>query len=235
MPQKNILIIGGGSGIGKAIIEDLIDKGDSQIYAASRSINEADLPDKVTKIKYDVMADDSLEGLPEQIHGLVYCPGTINLQPFHRFKIEDIRQEMELNLMGAIKVVQSLFKRLKASGNASVVFFSTVAVQQGLPFHSSVSAAKGAIEGLTRSLAAEYAPQMRFNAIAPSLTDTPLAAGLLSNDRKRESNADRNPLKKIGTPRDLAKMASYLLSDDSAWVTGQIMKVDGGMSSIRPL
>lgn len=229
------MVIGGGSGIGKALVEKLSQKEDAQIYAASRNIDEAELPNSVTRIKYDVLGENSLNGLPDDIHGLAYCPGSINLQPFKRFSIDDLRQELELNYLGAVKVLQQVVDSLKRTKSGSVVFFSTVAVQMGLPFHSAVSASKGALEGLVRSLAAEYAPAIRFNAVAPSLTDTPLAANLLSNDKKRESNADRNPMKKIGEPKDIANMAAFLLSEEGNWITGQVMGVDGGMGSTRPL
>lgn len=231
---RTTLVIGGGSGIGKALVHLLVDRG-HQVIAASRNIQEADLPEGVKKVSYDVTKDEEIPDLPEEIHGLVYCPGTINLMPFKRFKLEQLRDELEVNYIGAVKVLKQTIDKLKKSKSGSAVFFSTVAVQTGLPFHTSVSAGKGAVEGMVRSLAAEYAPDIRFNAIAPSLTDTPLASGMLNNDKKRESNAERNPLKKLGRPEDLAHMAAYLLNDEAAWITGQVMGVDGGMGSIRPL
>lgn len=231
---RTTLVIGGGSGIGKALVHLLVDRG-HEVIAASRNIQEADLPDGVKRVTYDVTQDEEIPDLPEEIHGLVYCPGTINLMPFKRFKLEQLREELEVNYIGAVKVLKQTIDKLKKSKSGSAVFFSTVAVQTGLPFHTSVSAGKGAVEGMVRSLAAEYAPHIRFNAIAPSLTDTPLASGMLNNDKKRESNAERNPLKKLGKPEDLAHMAAYLLNDEAAWITGQVMGVDGGMGSIRPL
>lgn len=228
------LVIGGATGIGAALVKELI-ADNHEVVAASRSIEAADLPAGVRRITYDVTNSETLEGLPDSLDGLVYCPGSIDLKPFKRIKMEDWQHEMQLNFFGAIGVLQQALPLMKDSANASVVLFSTVAVQQGLPFHSSIAAAKGAVEGLVRSLAAEYAPKIRFNAIAPSLVDTPLASNLLSNERKRESNAERNPLKKLGRPEDLAQMAAYLLSEKGQWITGQILKVDGGMSSIRPL
>ena len=230
----NYLVVGGGSGIGEKVVEKLTLAG-HQVFAASRNIADANLPPGVEPIIFNVTEDDSLEGLPDVLDGLVYCPGSINLKPFHRIKAADFQAEWELNFMGAVKVTQQVLGLLKKSENPSVVYFSTVAVQLGLPFHSSISASKGAIEGLTRSLAAEYAPKIRFNAIAPSLTDTPLAASLLSNDKKREANAERNPLKLIGEAQDIANMCSFLLSQESRWMTGQILAVDGGMGSIRPM
>jgi len=230
----NYLVVGGGSGIGAKVVENLALAG-HQVYAASRNIMAANLPPSAEPISFDVTTDDHIEGLPEVLDGLVYCPGSISLKPFHRIKPADFQAEWELNFLGAVKVTQQVLDLLKKSENPSVVYFSTVAVQLGLPFHSSISGAKGAIEGLTRSLAAEYAPKIRFNAIAPSLTDTPLAANLLSNDKKREANAERNPLRLIGEAKDIANMCSFLLSTDARWVTGQVMAVDGGMGAIKPM
>ncbi len=122
---------------------------------------------------------------------------------------------------------------LKAAGNSAIVLFSTVAVKQGMPFHTSVAMAKGALEGLTRSLAAELAPKIRVNAVAPSITDTPLASRILNNEEKKQSSGDRHPLKRVGEASDIAQAASYLLTDESSWISGQILHVDGGMSSLR--
>jgi NAD(P)-dependent dehydrogenase (short-subunit alcohol dehydrogenase family) len=231
---RNILVIGGGSGIGRAIVEELVENGDN-VYAASQNIKEANLPSSVTTISFNVLEDEKLTDLPDELHGLAYCPGSISLKPFKSFSIDKLRQELELNYLGAVKVLHQVIDKLKKSKTGSVVFFSTVAVQTGLPYHSAVSASKGAIEGLTRSLAAEYAPNVRFNAIAPSLTDTPLASNLLSNDKKREANAERHPMKKVGSPEDIANMATYLLGDKGSWITGQIITIDGGMGSLRSL
>lgn len=232
--RRTILVIGGRSGIGKALVEQLVNEGHN-VIAASRKIEQADLPAGVKKLTYDAVKDEALPEIPVKLEGLAYCPGSINLQPFKRYSLDTLRDEMELNYLGAVKVLLQVIDKLKASKRGSAVFFSTVAVQTGLPFHSSVSAGKGAVEGLVRSLAAEYAPQVRFNAVAPALVDTPLAEGMLNNEKKRESNAQRNPLKKIGTPEDIARMAAFLLSDKGNWMTGQIVGVDGGMGSVRPL
>ncbi|MDQ2864504.1 MAG: SDR family oxidoreductase, partial [Bacteroidota bacterium] len=175
----------------------------------------------------------SLDFLPDELAGLVYCPGSINLRPFERIKPADFETDYKLQVIGAIKLIQLALPRLKKSGNASIVLFSTVAVQTGLPFHTQVAASKGAIEGLTKALAAELAPVIRVNCIAPSLIDTPLAAFLLNNEQKQEANALRHPLKRIGTTEDIANMAAFLLSQKSSWITGQILHVDGGMSSLK--
>ena len=173
------------------------------------------------------------DNLPDVLDGVFYAPGSINLKPFHGLKPDDFRAEFELNVMGAIRVLQAVLPRLKKAGQASVVLASTVAVQQGMPFHSSIAASKGALEGLVRSLAAEWAPHIRVNAIAPSLTDTPLAERLLNADAKREAAANRHPLKRVGTAEDQAQAVAFLLSNRSSWITGQVLGVDGGMSRVR--
>jgi len=226
--MKNILVIGGSSGIGKAIVEKLLSR--NEVVHATYNQNPID---EVNCHHLDVTQDElNLDFVPEELHGLVYCPGSINLKPFHRIKPEEFAADLQLQTIGAIRVIQAVLPKLKA-GKGSIVLFSTVAVQQGFNFHAQVAVSKGAIEGLTRSLAAEFAPTIRVNCIAPSLTDTPLAGKLLSSDQKREANAERHPLKRIGTSEDIANAAAYLLSDDSSWVTGQILKIDGGMSSIK--
>jgi len=229
--SKNYLIIGAGSGIGKAIMEEL-NHSDNQLFVTSRSKDKIEPKENIHFQELDVTQDFELE-IPEQLDGLVYCPGTINLKPFHRLSEEDFINDFKVNHLGAVKVIQQALKALKKSEEASIVLFSTVAVQTGLSFHASVASAKGAIEGLSKSLAAELAPNIRVNAIAPSLTDTPLASKLLSTDQKKTANAERHPLKKIGTPKDIAKAAVYFLSEDSAWVSGQVFTIDGGIGSIR--
>jgi NAD(P)-dependent dehydrogenase (short-subunit alcohol dehydrogenase family) len=226
MKDKNIVIIGGNSGIGKAVAEDLKDKG-ANLFMYSKSGENTRQLDVVEPFK-------DIQGLPDEVHGLVYCPGSINLKPFHRFEVEDFRTDLEVNYLGAIKVLQAAMKSLKKSGNASVVLFSTVAVQTGMGFHSSIAGAKGAVEGLVRSLAAEWAPaHIRVNAVAPSLTDTRLAHQLLSSEEKKQASDKRHPLGRYGKPEDIAAAVSYLLSDQSSWVTGQVMHVDGGLSVIK--
>lgn len=228
--MKNILLIGGSYGIGNEIAKNL--SATNKVFIASRT--EEHIPPGCTHLSFDATEDDiTTLNLPDVIDGLVYCPGSINLRPFKMLKPQNFADDLEINFMSLVKVVHGLLPKLKNSDQASLVFFSTVAVQMGMPFHTSVAAAKGAIEGFARSLAAEYAPSFRVNVIAPSLTDTPLAGKLLSSDEKKEKMGERHPLKRVGTVEDIAKVAQFLLSEDSSWITGQVLGVDGGMSTLN--
>ena len=229
--MKNYLIIGGSSGIGKAIREQLISSGNN-VYATY--FQNDTFATEENYFSLDVRSEHpDLSFLPEVLDGFVYCPGAIDLKPFNRIKEASIIEDLNLQVMGAVRILQLILSKLKASGQGSVVLFSTVAVQTGFPFHAQVAISKGAIEGLTRSLAAEFAPTIRFNAIAPSLTNTPLAEKLLSSPEKIEANGQRHPLKRIGEAEDIAEAACFLLTDKSSWITGQILHVDGGMSSLK--
>lgn len=231
--MKNYLVIGGSSGIGKALVDTLAAQNE-QVFA---TFNENSTAGEAVNVNFQALnvMDETLDlsFLPDQLDGLVYCPGSINLKPFARLKPKAFVKDFELQVVGAIKVIQAVLPRLKKSESAAIVLFSTVAVQHGFNFHSQVSTSKGAIEGLTRALAAEFAPKIRVNCIAPSLTDTPLASKLLSTDEKKAANAQRHPLKKIGQAEDLAQMAAFLLSDKAGWVSGQVIAVDGGMSTLK--
>jgi 3-oxoacyl-[acyl-carrier protein] reductase len=167
------------------------------------------------------------------IDGLVYFPGTINLKPFHRLKPEEFTIDFAINTLGAVAFTQSYLANLKKVESAAIVYISTVAVSVGLPFHSSISMAKGAIEGLTKALAAEYAPSIRVNCVAPSLVNTPLGEKFLSTPDKIESMQKRNPMNKVGEPIDVAQSIVFLLGSESSWVTGQIFAIDGGMSTLK--
>lgn len=230
--MKTYLIVGASSGIGLQMAKTLAEQGDKVI--GTFNTHSVDNGDNITYHHLNVMDNEiDFSFLPEVLDGVVYCPGSINLKPFGRIKPEDFTNDFNLQVGGLIKILQASFPALKKSAHASVVVFSTVAVQLGLQFHSQVSASKGAIEGLTKALSAEWAPSIRVNCIAPSLTDTPLAASLLNSDEKKAANALRHPLKKIGTASDIANMAAFLLSEKAAWITGQILHVDGGMSTVK--
>lgn len=225
-----ILIIGGNSGIGLATIRRLrADK--IPLVAALRS------PEKLAEMgietqSFDATSEPDLD-LPDRLGGLVYFPGSINLKPFHRLSDDDFLGDLQTNLLGAVRAIRAALPALKAAESASIVLFSTVAVAEGMPFHASVAAAKAAVEGFARSLAAEFAPRIRVNVIAPSLTDTPLASNLLGNDAKREAAEKRHPLQAVGSPEDVAALVAFLLSGESKFMTGQVLRPDGGLSSIR--
>lgn len=228
--MKNILIIGGSYGIGLELAKEL--QTENNVFIASRT-NENLSGLDITYIPFDATTDTlDTSILPAVIHGLIYCPGSINLRPFRGLKLETFESDMNINFFSMVKVIQNLLPQLTASEQASIVLFSSVAVKMGMPFHTSVSASKGAIEGFAKALAAEYAPKIRVNVIAPSLTDTPLAEKFLSNEEKKEKSAQRHPLKRVGTTGDIAQMASFLLNEKSSWISGQIFHVDGGMSTL---
>ena len=229
----NYIIIGASSGIGKQLALQL-HKGGHHVVGTYFKTSPQQLPQEIAMHPLNVLEENlDFSFLPEKVDGLVYCPGSINLKPFARITPTDFLNDYTLQVIGAVKVIQASLPKLKLAEQASVVLFSTVAVQLGLNFHAQVASSKGAIEGLTRSLAAEFSPKIRVNCIAPSLTDTPLSAALLSSDEKKEANAQRHPLKKIGSSADIANMAEFLLSERAAWITGQIFHVDGGMGSLK--
>lgn len=232
--RGSYVIAGGSHGIGFELVR-LLAPAAARIDVWSRTAGEL-ASSAVRHHACDFAVPDApLPELPEEIQGAVYCPGTITLKSFRSLAAADFRQDLEVNLLGAVRFLQACQPRLKGidGGPASVVLFSTVAVGQGMPMHASVAAAKGAVEGLVRSLAAEWAPKVRVNCIAPALTDTPLAARLLSSPEKREALAARYPLKRIGAAGDAAHLARFLLSDESGWMTGQVLGLDGGMSTLR--
>ena len=229
--NKNILIIGGSSGIGLALAELLASN--NNIYVASRSIENVKHLN-VQHITFDATQEElDTSELPDHLHGFVYCPGSINLRPFKGLKLEAFQSDFEINVLGAVRSLKSVLGHLSASGDAAVVFYSTVAVQTGMPFHSSVASSKGAIEGLTRSLAAEFAPKIRVNAIAPSLVNTPLASKFLNNETKMEKANERHPLGRVGSAIEIAQATAFLLSKESSWMTGRILQLDGGIGNLK--
>jgi NAD(P)-dependent dehydrogenase (short-subunit alcohol dehydrogenase family) len=228
--MQNILVVGGTKGIGYQIVGRLKN---CHVTVVARERDE--LQDASIQFIQADVAQDTIDPalLPETLDGLVYCPGTINLKPFNRLTEADYLNDWQVNFMGAVRIISAALPNLKRSEHASIVLFSTVAVSIGMPYHASIAAAKGAVEGLTRSLAAELSPKIRVNCIAPSLTETPLAEKLLNTPEKREASAKRHALQRIGRPEDIADMACFLLSAQSGWMTGQVLHVDGGMSALK--
>ncbi|MFY0606682.1 MAG: SDR family oxidoreductase [Cyclobacteriaceae bacterium] len=231
--NKTFVIIGASSGIGNATAQKLIENG-AEVYNFSRTPSSIE---GIKNIQLDILADEFPEGsLPETVDGLIYCPGSIKLKPFQSLKNEDFNSDFEINVIGAVKAIKGSIKALRKSEKSSIVLFSTVAVSQGMSFHSSVAASKGAVEGLVKSLAAEFSKsKIRVNAIAPSLVDTPLASSFISSDEKRKTAEQRHPLSEIGEPKDIADAVCFLLSDSTKWMTGQVINIDGGLSSIKSL
>jgi len=232
--MKNILIAGAGKGIGLALAKQLADH--EQVTAITRSVS-LELENTGVIVHYtDLTKEGALHGivLPEILDGLVYCPGSINLKPFTRLQAGDFLHDFELNVLGAIRLVQQCLPALRRSNSASVVLFSTVAAKLGMPFHSSVAVSKSGVEGLVKSLAAEYAAnRIRFNAIAPSLVASDLSTTLLNTAEKRENAAKRHPLQRIGNTDEVAALAAFLLSDEAGWITGQVIGIDGGIGSLK--
>lgn len=227
--KKNILLIGGSHGIGLSLVKKLQE--DHTLFIASRTKEGLEGLD-IEHTEFDATSDElDTAFLPDELHGFVYCPGNINLKPFKMMSTDTFEEDMQLNFFGLVKVVKDIMPKM--ADGASMVFFSTVAVGLGMPFHTGVAAAKGAIEGFAKSLAAEYAPKLRVNVIAPSLVDTPLAERMLNNEKKKEKMAERHPLKRVGEAKDIADIAGFLLSDNSSWMTGQVIGVDGGMSTLN--
>lgn len=232
--MKTYLVIGGTSGIGLETTKLLSQN--NRVIVLSREKRNIDGLENVEFFSADVTKFvDELPQISEPINGLIYCPGTINLKPLKSLKIEDFQNDFEVNLIGAVKVINKYFNNLKEAGKSGIVLFSTVAVQTGMQYHASIASAKGAVEGLTRSLAAEFAPDIRVNCIAPSITNTPLAEKLLNNESKLKASGDRHPLKRIGDAKEISETVAFLLSDSASFITGQIVKVDGGISSMKSL
>ncbi|NRD24122.1 SDR family oxidoreductase [Winogradskyella litoriviva] len=227
--MKRLIIIGGSKGIGNAIISSLLSSYD-EIVNISRTSPEDSHPN-LKHYNCDILTDE----LPDldEADGLVYCPGSINLKPINRLSVDDFKNDFDINVIGAVKAIQKYLPALKNGNKPSVVLFSTVAAKLGMPFHASVAASKSAIEGLTKSLGAELAPNIRINAIAPTVTDTELASKLLRNERMIENMNERHPLKKYLQPKEVADMAGFLLSEKAASMSGQIFEMDCGIVSFK--
>lgn len=229
----NFVIIGGTKGIGLSIVNQLANEG-HKCYVMARNINEAQFSDTTTMYEGDILNGIPEGFLPDTIDGLVYCPGSITLKPIKSLNEDQFIEDYKINVIGAVKTIKACLPRFtKDDTKPSIILFSTVASSQGMPFHASIASAKAGVEGLTISLAAELAPHIRVNAIAPSITNTPLASKILSNPERIEASAARHPLKNIGASEDLAAVACFLLSPQAKWITGQIIHVDGGLSTIK--
>ncbi|RFZ84234.1 SDR family oxidoreductase [Mucilaginibacter terrenus] len=234
LKNKNILVVGGSTGIGLSLIKQLSAAG-ANIYNISRN-GSVEWPANVNHLALDILGDVTATAafLPQQLHGLVYSVGSINLKPFNRLSEDDFLNDYRLNVLGAVKVIQQALKPLKSAAGASIVLISSVAARTGMSFHASIASAKSAVEGLALSLAAELAPsQVRVNVVAPSLTETPLAQNLLNTPEKKEASAKRHPLNKYGQPEDISSAVAYLLADESAWMTGQVIGIDGGLGKLK--
>ena len=231
---KNILVVGGSSGIGLSLVQSLHQQ-KANVYVISRTVSPA-WPDEIKSLQADVTKElDTVESfLPEQLHGLVYAVGSITLKPFNRLSAEDFFNDYQLNVLGAVRTTQIALKALKNAGSSSIVFISSVAAKIGLPYHASIAAAKGAVEGMAISLAAELASlKIRVNVVSPSLTNTSLAEKLLNSPEKQEASAKRHPLGRYGQPEDISNSIAFLLSDKSSWMTGQVIGIDGGMGNLK--
>jgi NAD(P)-dependent dehydrogenase (short-subunit alcohol dehydrogenase family) len=226
--MKTIIVVGGSKGIGNALVKLLLHG--HKVINISRTKPEI-THENLEHFSCNVIADE----LPniEKADGLVYCPGSINLKPISRLSIDDFKNDFEINVLGAVKVIQKYLNILKQGDKPSIVLFSTVASKLGMPFHASIATAKSGVEGLVKSLGAELAPTLRINAIAPTVTDTELASKLLRNDRMIENITERHPLKKYLNPEEVAEMASFLLSDKTASISGQVFEMDCGIVSFK--
>ena len=226
--MKKVLIIGGSKGIGKAVIDTLQDS--CEIINISRS-NPQDFSQKIEHYSCDVLTDD----LPdiEHLDAMIYCPGSINLKPMTRLSEEDFKNDFEINVLGAVRVIQKYVKVLKSGNDPSVVLFSTVAVKMGMPFHASIAVAKAGVEALVRTMGAEFASHIRFNAIAPTITATSLADKLLRNDVMKDKMRDRHPMKAYLQPEDVAEMVEFLISAKSKKISGQVIELDCGIVSFK--
>ena len=237
---RKIVIYGGSGGIGSATARLLRERGyhlhlvgrsEAKLVAIATELGASFTTGDVTDVSLFSRAANEAG---EVLDGLVYAVGTINLRSFQRLAEADYLNDFRLNALGAALAIQAALPALKKStGIASVVLFSSVAARQGFSFHASMGMAKGAVSGLTLSLAAELAPKVRVNAIAPSLTRTPLAEGILSSEQMAASMAGLHAMQRLGTPADMAALAAFLVSPEASWITGQIIGVDGGRSTLR--
>ena len=226
--MKNIVIIGGSKGIGSAILLQQLEN--NVVYNISRNAPEITHPN-LKHFSVDVLKDTLPE--IENIDTLIYCPGSINLKPIASLSIDDFRNDFEINVIGAVKTIQKYLPALKKGNNPSIVLFSTVAAKLGMPFHASIATAKAGVEGLVKSLGAELASVVRINAIAPTITETSLAAEILRNDRMKENMIERHPMKGYLKPEEVANMANFLISENAKSISGQVFEMDYGIVTFK--
>jgi len=226
--MKKILIVGGSRGIGNAILLQQLE--DNIVYNISRTAPDISHPNLV-HFSVDAISGDLPE--LEALDTLIYCPGSINLKPILSLSVQDFRNDFEINVVGAVRIIQHYLPTLKKGQNPSILLFSTVAAKLGMPFHASIASAKAAVEGLVKSLGAELAPEIRINAIAPTITETSLSASILRNDRMKENMIERHPMKNYLKPQEVAQMADYLISNKAASISGQVFQMDYGLVSFK--
>ena len=226
--MKNIVIVGGSKGIGSAILLQQLEQ--NRVINLSRNAPEISHPN-LQHVTLDIL-QDSLPDI-DNIDTLIYCPGSINLKPIGSLHVDDFRKDFEINVIGAVKAIQKYLPVLKKGTHPSILLFSTVAVKLGMPFHASIATAKAGVEGLVKSLGAELASVIRINAIAPTITETSLAAGILRNDRMKENMIERHPMKGYLKPEEVANMANFLISEQAKSISGQIFEMDYGIVSFK--
>jgi NAD(P)-dependent dehydrogenase (short-subunit alcohol dehydrogenase family) len=226
--MKNIVIIGGSKGIGSAILLQQLET--NMVYNISRNAPDISHPN-LKHYAADVL-QDTLPDI-ENIDALIYCPGSINLKPIGSLSIDDFRNDFEINVIGAVKTIQKYLPVLRKGINPSIILFSTVAAKLGMPFHASIATSKAGIEGLVKSLGAELASVVRINAIAPTITETSLSAGILRNDRMKENMIERHPMKSYLKPEEVANMANFLISENAKSISGQIFEMDYGIVTFK--
>ena len=223
------LLAGASSAIAQCSAKLLQDKGHKVIGISTK-------PNSYAYDEFYQIEDYTFGSFPiidKEIDGLVYFPGTINLKPFHRLTAAEFNTDFNINALGAVAFTQAYLSNIKKVNSASIIFISSVAVSTGLPYHASIAMAKGAIEGLTKALAAELAPNIRVNCIAPSLVNTPLGNKFVNNAEKLEAMQKRNPLHKVGEAADIANAIVFLLGKESNWISGQTIAIDGGMNNLK--
>ncbi|MDB4756590.1 SDR family oxidoreductase [Mariniblastus sp.] len=236
MEVANYVIAGGTKGIGRDLADRLLQDGGRLVILSREPV--ADWHPDVTQHQVDFSDPNATippAWIPASLRGVAYCPGSINLRSFRSLKPEDFRRDFEVNVIGAVKFLQACAAGLKlgsSQSTSSVVLFSSVAAQRGMGMHASIASSKSAIEGMTRSLAAEWSPGIRVNCVAPALIETTLSQRFLDRPERRQQMDESYPLKRIGQTGDVAELSRFLLTDRSGWMTGQVLGVDGGLSTI---